>query len=75
MLSGEHDSVAHLPTTCQLAVAECSHPTQSASTGAVGTHEIIAAKASAMTRAEAEGFLSAVIELSPESLEHVSYRK
>src|ERR1700746_2471928 len=33
----EHDSAAHLSTTCQLAVEECSHPAQSASTGAVGT--------------------------------------
>src|ERR1700751_2396888 len=32
----QHDSVAHLSTTCQPAVAECPHPAQSASTGAVG---------------------------------------
>src|SRR6266702_221474 len=32
----QHDSAAYLPTTCQLAVAECSYPAQSASTGAVG---------------------------------------
>src|SRR5260370_2356529 len=32
----QHDSVAHLSTTCQPAVAECPHTAQSASTGAVG---------------------------------------
>src|SRR5689334_9966853 len=32
----QHDSAAHLSTTCQPAVAECPHPAQSASTGAVG---------------------------------------